>query len=379
MTNFVTYAQNFEDLMLWRALSFVDEGFYIDVGAADPDEDSVTRAFYDRGWQGINIEPAPSYFDALRSARPRDVTLQCLIGDIQGEAELHHFQSTGLSTTNITFATRHTTDGRPSTSLKLSVFPLSEIWRRYAPSNVHFLKIDVEGSEADVLRGAELNTYRPWIILAEATEPGSCMENWFDWEEILTNASYRFVWFDGLNRFYIAAEHWERLHGAFSTPPNVFDQWIQPRGKQQRALIDHGAAATLAAMGAANNAHEALEATQARIEALQMELSGVKQILNSTRQELLVARQTRDQFESAYRVIHNSTFWRATAPMRRAVTVVRNLSQRSNGDRVVPKVVTGPAATEPGASKTIDTEGDSRLSSEEERHMLKRLSAWTDV
>ena len=41
MVGFVTYAQNFEDLMLWRALHGVHDGFYIDVGAADPDENSV--------------------------------------------------------------------------------------------------------------------------------------------------------------------------------------------------------------------------------------------------------------------------------------------------------------------------------------------------
>jgi hypothetical protein len=42
---FVSYAQNFEDVLLWRALRQVRNGFYIDVGAAHPDIDSVTRAF----------------------------------------------------------------------------------------------------------------------------------------------------------------------------------------------------------------------------------------------------------------------------------------------------------------------------------------------
>ena len=45
---FVSYAQNFEDVMLWRALRHVAHGFYIDVGAGHPDESSVTRAFYAR-------------------------------------------------------------------------------------------------------------------------------------------------------------------------------------------------------------------------------------------------------------------------------------------------------------------------------------------
>ena len=60
---FVSYAQNYEDVMLWRVLRDVERGFYVDVGAADPEEWSVTRAFYDRGRSGINVEPLEEYFN----------------------------------------------------------------------------------------------------------------------------------------------------------------------------------------------------------------------------------------------------------------------------------------------------------------------------
>jgi len=77
---FVSYAQNFEDVMLWRALRQVAHGFYIDVGAGHPDESSVTRAFYDRGWRGLNIEPSEHYFQRLAAARPLDTNLQLALG-----------------------------------------------------------------------------------------------------------------------------------------------------------------------------------------------------------------------------------------------------------------------------------------------------------
>ena len=35
--------------MLYRALGDVDRGVYIDIGAQDPDIDSVSKAFYERG------------------------------------------------------------------------------------------------------------------------------------------------------------------------------------------------------------------------------------------------------------------------------------------------------------------------------------------
>jgi len=43
----ISYAQNFEDVMLWRALKHINKGFYIDVGAFSPDNDSITKFFYE--------------------------------------------------------------------------------------------------------------------------------------------------------------------------------------------------------------------------------------------------------------------------------------------------------------------------------------------
>jgi hypothetical protein len=54
--SFISYAQNYEDVMLWRALKHIDRGFYIDVGANDTDHDTMTKAFYERGWRGPGIK-----------------------------------------------------------------------------------------------------------------------------------------------------------------------------------------------------------------------------------------------------------------------------------------------------------------------------------
>ena len=60
---FISYAQNSEDVVLWRALRDVEKGFYVDVGATDPEVDSISCAFYERGWSGINAYPVDAYFD----------------------------------------------------------------------------------------------------------------------------------------------------------------------------------------------------------------------------------------------------------------------------------------------------------------------------
>src|SRR5471030_683971 len=95
---FISHAQNFEDVMLLRALGHLQDGFYIDIGAADPDEYSVTRAFYDRGWRGINVEPLPSYFQRLAAARPRDLNLNIALAQAPGELPFFQIEDTGLST-----------------------------------------------------------------------------------------------------------------------------------------------------------------------------------------------------------------------------------------------------------------------------------------
>ena len=62
---FISYAQNFEDVLLNRVFRDRLDGSYIDIGALHPTIDSVTKAFYDRGWSGINIEPIKAYHDAI--------------------------------------------------------------------------------------------------------------------------------------------------------------------------------------------------------------------------------------------------------------------------------------------------------------------------
>jgi hypothetical protein len=60
----ISYAQNFEDIILWRALKNVKHGFYEDVGEGDPAKHSVTNWFYDQGCSGVNIKPNEQDFVA---------------------------------------------------------------------------------------------------------------------------------------------------------------------------------------------------------------------------------------------------------------------------------------------------------------------------
>jgi FkbM family methyltransferase len=223
--NFISYAQNHEDVMLYRALREVKHGFYVDVGAQDPIIDSVTKAFYERGWRGINIEPDAEYFHKLEDDRPHDVNLLTAVGCEPGVIPFYNVARTGLSTTSEVYARRHKEAGYDVNLITVPCTTLDRICTDGSVETVHFLKIDVEGSERAVLEGFSFEAVRPWIVVVEATEPNSNRKVFAQWEDLLLKHLYQFEYFDGLNRFYIAAERAE-LARHFSCPPNPFDQYV---------------------------------------------------------------------------------------------------------------------------------------------------------
>ncbi|MEO8506735.1 MAG: FkbM family methyltransferase [Betaproteobacteria bacterium] len=221
---FCSYAQNFEDVMLWRALSHVERGFYVDIGAQDPVVDSVSLAFYERGWRGVHVEPVAAYADMLREARPDEEVIEVAVGDRAGTLELHQIPATGLSTADAAIAARHAMLGYSVKPVSVPCVTLDTILTKYRKRAVHWLKVDVEGYEGRVLAGWSAQTPRPWIIVLESTAPLTQDDVSPAWEPLLTAKDYDFAYFDGVNRFYVAREQ-HKLKQSFSAPPNYFDNF----------------------------------------------------------------------------------------------------------------------------------------------------------
>ena len=235
---FVSYAQNYEDVMLYRALKGVERGFYVDVGAMDPIVDSVTRAFYERGWRGINIEPVRQWYEKLVLDRPEDTNLNVAVLDKPGVVHLHEVADTGLSTLDETLAERHKSVGGYQTlDITVTAVTLDMVLDEHRHEEVHFLKVDVEGAERQVLEGIDLTRTRPWIIVVEATKPLTQEQDYASWEQLITDRKYAFAYFDGLNRFYVAQERPELLL-AFHTPPNFFDCFVRASEHNAQVALD---------------------------------------------------------------------------------------------------------------------------------------------
>ena len=222
---FVSYAQNFEDVMLWRALKQVRNGFYIDVGANHPIKESVTKAFYDHGWTGINIEPEEQLYNLLKQARPRDINLNVAISANTKLIDFYVSKHRGLHTTSETASNFLKKKDFLSEHRQVKAFTLDDICDKHSVKEIHFLKIDVEGAEKDVIESCTFTRFRPWIVVIEATKPLSQVDVSTEWEHILLNHNYVLSYFDGLNKYYVANEHSNLLEN-LKTPPNVFDEFL---------------------------------------------------------------------------------------------------------------------------------------------------------
>lgn len=222
----ISYAQNFEDVMLNRVFNGKTNGFYIDVGAWHPIDHSVTKHFYDQGWSGVNVEPSNIYWNLLQKLRPRDTNLHCAVSDNREAMDYLEIPNSGASTSiHSVWGIIAKQGGLAKNAIKRKVecVTLADICNQYARGKeIDFLKIDVEGAELSVIKGGDWKAYRPRVIVVEAVTPFTNIPNYSDWESVLVKEGYVFAYFDGLNRFYIREESKELL-SVFNAPPNVFD------------------------------------------------------------------------------------------------------------------------------------------------------------
>ena len=222
---FVSYASNFEDVLLNRVFRDHELGFYIDIGADHPVAASTTKSFYDRGWAGINFEPGPN-FTLLEHERPRDINFKAVVIDHDGEVDF--YVNDDLTATSSVHEPLHpAVQARVfhRTKIRIPAFSLNTIVRKYIKKEVQFLKIDAEGSEGAIIGATNWRSFRPIVILAELTEPFSTTRIDREWSDILQRNGFIEVYFDGINTWFLREENRE-LEKHFEIPVNLLDDFI---------------------------------------------------------------------------------------------------------------------------------------------------------
>ncbi len=146
---FESYSQNGEDVVLWRALRGVTGGRYVDVGANDPVKDSVSMAFYARGWSGLTVEPDPA-FSALLRGTGRDRLVEAAITTTRSRHCDHctSVAGTGLSTLDDGIAGVHSSADRDVRDVSVPTRRMDSVLEEagWAGKDIHFMSVDTEGS-----------------------------------------------------------------------------------------------------------------------------------------------------------------------------------------------------------------------------------------
>lgn len=229
----ISFAQNSEDVLIARFFAGEPAQFYVDIGAAHPIYHSVTRHFYELGWRGINLEARQPLVDLLQLDRPDDRTLRICVSDQIGEqtfyevhvAECREVDNGGLSTLDSGLAADYRERGFSVEEYTCPVTTLNHVLEREQVKEIGFLKVDVEGHEPAVIRGLDLNRWRPRLIILECTQPlTSTIANTEATDQILAHR-YQLAFFDGLNQFLVREEDEDKLP-RLATPANALDGFV---------------------------------------------------------------------------------------------------------------------------------------------------------
>jgi FkbM family methyltransferase len=296
----VSYSQNAEDVRLWRVFSTVEDGFYVDIGAGDPVEYSVTKLFYDRGWSGINVEPGPA-FSALEAGRPRDINLHLAVAREEGMRDFWvSSPHSGISTLYPPRSSDALPEGFAYEKVAVESMPASRIFEAHAAGrSIDFMTVDVEGAEADVIRSIDFRRTRPTVLVVEAIAPHTKEPSHEAWEPIVLDAHYVFAAFDGLNRFYVDRAR-EDLVPALAYPICVLDDFVSA----------------------------ALHASQIELGKTQIELGEARFELETQQSETDTLRRERRELQKELAAVYGSRIWRAGIAIATAANPVVSATHR---------------------------------------------------
>lgn len=166
-----------EDALLWDLVGASESGFFIEAGAYDGYQLSVSYLFESVGWSGLLVEPLPERADECRRRRPRSSVVQAALRAPGGAASvaLKAVDSAEmLSYTDITPTHERRLAQEPEVVAREIMVPAKTLDELLKDSDraVDFVVLDVEGNEGSVLEGFDLARWKPRVLLIEDNSNG---------------------------------------------------------------------------------------------------------------------------------------------------------------------------------------------------------------
>lgn len=208
-----SFSQKGEDLILEKIFKRKNKGFYIDVGANDPNIFNNTKKFYLRGWRGINVEPNPILLEKFRVDRKRDINLNVGIGRKSGFASFFEFEISSISTFSKKDKENKIKLGyKLKGEFKVKIYRLEDIIRKFHNKKVDFINIDTEGMDLEVLKSNNWKKFKPRVVCVETGDVWSILSGDLKTsnkkkliDKFMIKNGYKVFYSNNLNTIYVEA------------------------------------------------------------------------------------------------------------------------------------------------------------------------------
>jgi FkbM family methyltransferase len=184
-----------EDRLKAEFFGALSTGYFVEVGANDPQRGSQSLQFEQAGWNGVLVEPQPDLAEKLRRMRRAQVVAAaCSSPQNAGRAMTLHVLGPHSSLNPALAVTGVVAEAE----IQVPVRTLDDILEEAkAPFPIDFVSIDVEGHEVEVLSGFDLARWRPRLLLMEDHVTTLAAHR------LVTRAGYRLIRRTGPNGWYV--------------------------------------------------------------------------------------------------------------------------------------------------------------------------------
>lgn len=195
-----SYSSNSVDLIINELFKNKKKGIYIDVGCNHPFIGNNTYKLFKKGWSGINIDLDYTFIESFNFYRPNDYNLQIGVSDKNGEQEMYyHHERSAINTLDIKRSSKSILKKNIKTLTLNNIIENS----KFKNQQIDYVSIDVEGYELNVLKGFDLNKYKPKALSIEYIDTKMIKEEYYhqninnilnsDLYKYITNHGYHFV------------------------------------------------------------------------------------------------------------------------------------------------------------------------------------------